>query len=56
MSRPIDIDSESLLPDPSDPAVLDAEIDRLRKDPEFMDRVARLVERDREILDRLADC
>jgi len=56
MSRPIEIDSESLLPDLSDPAVLSAEIDRLRKDTKFMDRVARLVARDREILDRLADC
>ena len=56
MSCPIDINSESLLPNHSDPAVLEAEIDRLRKDTKFMDRVARLVERDREILDRLADC
>ena len=56
MSRPIDINSESLTPDRSDPAVLNAEIDRLRKDTKFMDTVARLVERDREILDRLADC
>ena len=31
------------------------EIDRVRKDAEFMDRVARLVERNREILDRLAE-
>lgn len=34
---------------------LSVEIDRVRKDAEFMDRVARLVERNREILDRLAE-
>ena len=34
---------------------LTIEIDRVRKDAEFMDRVARLVERNREILDRLAE-
>lgn len=34
---------------------LTIEIDRVRKDADFMDRVARLVERDREILDRLAE-
>ncbi|NQV96407.1 MAG: hypothetical protein HQ486_01295 [Acidimicrobiaceae bacterium] len=56
MSRPIDINSESLRPDLSDPAVLSAEIDRLRKDPKFMNTVKLLVEKDREILDRLADC
>ena len=56
MSCPIDSNSESLLHNQSDPAVLEAEIDRLRKDTKFMDTVARLVERDREILDRLADC
>ena len=56
MSRPFDIDSESLQPDFSDPAVLDAEIDRVRKDTEFMDAVKFVVEQDREILDRLADC
>lgn len=55
MVNPIDNDSESLLPDPSDPAVLNAEIDRVRKDKEFMDIVKKIVEQDREILDRLAD-
>ena len=35
---------------------LTIEIDRVRKDPDFVARVKRLVERDREILDRLADC
>ncbi len=34
---------------------LTVEIDRVRKDAKFMDRVARLVERNREILDRLAE-
>ena len=34
---------------------LTLEIDRVRKDADFMDRVARLVERNREILDRLAE-
>jgi len=34
---------------------LTIEIDRVRKDADFMDRVARLVERNREILDRLAE-
>lgn len=34
---------------------LSIEIDRVRKDTEFMDRVKRLVERDREILNRLAE-
>ena len=34
---------------------LTVEIDRVRKDADFMDRVARLVERNREILDRLAE-
>jgi len=33
---------------------LTIEIDRVRKDADFMSRVKRLVERDREILDRLA--
>ena len=56
MSRPIDINSESLPPDRSDPAVLNAENDRLRKDSEFMDAVNFVVEQDREILDRLANC
>ncbi|MEO5974915.1 MAG: YlcI/YnfO family protein [Ilumatobacteraceae bacterium] len=34
---------------------LTIEIDRVRKDADFMARVKRLVERDREILDRLAE-
>lgn len=34
---------------------LTIEIDRVRKDPDFVARVKRLVERDREILDRLAE-
>lgn len=34
---------------------LTIEIDRVRKDPDFIARVKRLVERDREILDRLAE-
>lgn len=33
---------------------LGAEIDRAREDPDFLERVKRLVERDHEILDRLA--
>lgn len=48
MTDPIEYDSN--------PTDLDAEIERVRKDPDFMARVKRLVERDREILDRLADC
>lgn len=55
MVRPIENDSESVPPDLSDPDVLGAEIDRVRKDPDFVARVKRLVERDRAILDRLAD-
>lgn len=34
---------------------LTIEIDRVRKDPDFVARVKRLVERNREILDRLAE-
>ena len=34
---------------------LKAELDRLRNDTEFMERLRSLVERDREILDRLAE-
>jgi len=33
---------------------LEIEIDRVRKDTKFMNRVKQLVERDREILDELA--
>jgi hypothetical protein len=55
MTDPINNDSESLLPDLSDPADLDAEIDRVRKDKEFMAIVKKIVEQDREILDRLAE-
>jgi hypothetical protein len=34
---------------------LRAELDRVRNDTEFMERLRALVERDREILDRLAE-
>ncbi|MCW3037998.1 MAG: hypothetical protein JWM17_3310 [Actinobacteria bacterium] len=34
---------------------LRAELDRVRSDTEFMERLRALVERDREILDRLAE-
>ena len=34
---------------------LAAAIDRVRSDPEFMERMARLIDRDGEILDRLAN-
>ncbi len=34
---------------------LKAELDRVRNDTEFMERLRSLVERDREILDRLAE-
>lgn len=34
---------------------LTAEVERVRNDDEFMDRLHELVERDREILDRLAE-
>lgn len=34
---------------------LTAEVERVRNDDEFMDRLHGLVERDREILDRLAE-
>jgi hypothetical protein len=34
---------------------LKAELDRVRNDMEFMERLRGLVERDREILDRLAE-
>ena len=34
---------------------LQAEVDRVRQDEDFMGRLHRLVERDKEILDRLAD-
>jgi glutamate-1-semialdehyde aminotransferase len=33
---------------------LEAEIDRVKRDDEFMDQLRSLAERDREILDRLA--
>ena len=33
---------------------LAAAVERVRSDPEFMERLTRLIERDREILDRLA--
>lgn len=56
MVDPMEYKSESQPPDLSDPAVLSAEIDRVRQDKEFMDIVKKIVEQDREILDRLADC
>ncbi len=56
MADPIDNDSESFRTDLSDPAILDAEIERVRRDKEFMAIVKKIVEQDREILDRLADC
>ena len=56
MVDPIEFNSESLPPYLSDPAVLSAEIERVRQDKEFMDIVKKIVEQDREILDRLADC
>lgn len=55
MTNPVDNNSESLIPDLSDSAALKAEIDRVRKDKEFMEIVKKIVEQDREILDRLAD-
>lgn len=55
MVRPIKSDSESARPDLSDPAVLQAEIERVSKDKEFIEIVEKIVEQDREILDRLAD-